>query len=184
MRHRILTWVAGLVGGTIVLTLVALLIITQSKSAGSTAEGVDTLPPAGLPGTTDAPSKKPDTDVASQTNPDPNQITGNLGPLDSNLLGLARGPRQRAAMDVVLRRGIFYQIKEVKPDFMRVIVGSAFFSQPFRYRNPLVRDLYHAYNDGRAAQHPFCIELWGMDEKWGEYVSDTFFFGPRYAKPR
>jgi len=67
---------------------------------------------------------------------------------------------------------------------MRVIAGSAFFSQPYKYRNPLVRDLYHAYNEGRPAGHPYCIELWSMRDKFGEYVSDTFFFGPRYSKPR
>jgi len=184
MRLRILTWVASLVGGTIVLTLVALLIITQSRSSGTAPEGADTLPPAGLPGTTDAPSKKPDTTVASQNNPDPNQKFANIGPLDSTLVGLGRGPRERAALDVVLRKGIFFEIKEVKPEIMRVIVGSAFFSQPYKYRNPLVRDLYHAYNEGRAASQPYCIELWNMREKFGEYVSDTFFFGPRYAKPR
>jgi hypothetical protein len=184
MRRRILTWVAGLVGGTMVLTLVALLVITQSRSSGSAPEGVDTSPPAGLPGTSDAPTPKPDTNVASQPNRDPNQKFANVGPLDSTLVGLGRGPRQRAAMDGVLRKGIFYEIKEVKPDFMRVIAGSAFFSQPYKYRNPLVRDLYHAYNEGRPAGHPYCIELWSMRNKFGEYVSDTFFFGPRYSKPR
>ena len=77
--------------------------------------------------------------------------------LDSTLVGLGRGPRQRAAMDVVLRKGIFFEVKEIKPDFMRVVAGSAFFSQPYKYRNPLVRDLYHAYNEGRPANHPFCF---------------------------
>jgi hypothetical protein len=186
MRHRILAWVGALVGGTIVLILVSLLVITRSGAKGSEigAKAADTISVAGLPGTTGAPPPKRDTSVASEKPSDPNETWPNRGPLDSTLLGLERGPRQRAAMDVVLRKGIFYQIKEIKPDLMRAVIGGAFYNQQKKYRNPLVRDLYHAFNEGRAAHQPYRIELWTVREKFGEYVSDTFFVGPRYSKPR
>jgi hypothetical protein len=187
MRHRILAWVAILVGGTIVLALFSLLVITRSAARRSelgSPQSVDTLPPAGLPGTTDTRPRPPDTTVAATPVTDPNKKSPNLGPLDSTLIGLPRGQRQRTVLNTVVRKGIFYQIKEIKPDLIRAVVGSAFFSEPNKYRNPLVRDLYHAFNDGRPANRPFCIELWGVGTKFGEYVSDTFFTGPRYSKPR
>jgi hypothetical protein len=188
MRHRILAWVATLVGGTIILILVSLLVITRSAAKGtdiSSPGAADTLPPAGLPGTTDAPAPKRDTTVAPEAQKhDPNEVIPNPGPLDRTLIDLDRGPRQRAAMDIVLRKGIFYQVKEIKPEIMRVILGSGFYSEPEKYRNPLVRDLYHAYNDGRQAKEPYRIEFWSMEAKLGEYVSDTFFIGPGYSKPR
>ena len=188
MRYRILAWVGTLVGGTIVLILVSLLVITRSAAKGTdigSPGATDTLPPAGLPGTTDAQAPKRDTTVGPEAQKhDPNEVIPNPGPLDSALIDLDRGPRQRAAMDIVLRKGIFYQVKEVKPEIMRAVLGSGFYSEPDKYRNPLVRDLYHAYNDGRQAKEPFRIELWSMEAKLGEYVSDTFFLGPSYSKPR
>jgi hypothetical protein len=187
MRGKILAWVASLVGGTIVLALLSLLVITRSAARRSdlgSPKSLDSAPPAGLPGTTDAPSPPRDTTVAPEPVRDPNRKVGNRGPLDSTLIGLARGQRQRTALNVVVRKGIFYQIKEIKPDFMRAVVGAAFFSEPKKRTNPLMRDLYHAFNDGRPVNRPYCIELWSVSEKWGEYVSDTFYWGPRYAKPR
>ena len=188
MRHRILAWVGALVGGTIVLILISLLVITRSAAKGTdigSPDAADTLPPAGLPGTTGAQAPKRDTTVGPDAQkPDPNEVIPNRGPLDSTLIDLDRGPRQRATMDIVLRKGIFYQVKEIKPEIMRVVLGSGFYSEPDKYRNPLVRDLYHAYNDGRQAREPFRIELWSMEAKLGEYVSDTFFLGPSYTKPR
>jgi hypothetical protein len=47
-----------------------------------------------------------------------------------------------------------------------------------------MRDLYHAFNDGRRGKPPYCIELWSLHEKYGEYVSDTFYWGPLYSKAR
>ncbi len=187
MEKRILAWVATLVGGTIVLALVSLLVVTRSAARRSdlgSPKSLDSLPPAGLPGTTDAPSPRRDTTVKPTPAAKPNRKVPNEGPIDSTLLALARGPRQRAALNVVIRKGLFYQVREIKPDFMRAVVGAAFFSEPNKYTNPLMRDLYHAFNDGRPANQPYCIELWSVREKWGEYVSDTFFWGPRYAKPR
>jgi hypothetical protein len=187
MRHRILIWVGGLVGGTIVLALVSLLVITRSgarRTDVGSPQSVDSVPPAGLPGTTDAPAPKPDTAVKVEPVRNPNRSVANRGPLDSTLLGLARGPRQRAALNVVIRKGLFYQVTDIRPDLMRAVVGTAFFREPEKYRNPLMRDLYHAYNDGRPPGKPYCIELWGGREKIGEYVSDSFFWGPRYTKPR
>jgi hypothetical protein len=187
MRSKILAWVATLVGGTIVLALLSLLVITRSAARRTnigSPQSVDSVPVAGLPGTTDAPSPPRDTTVKPAPRPDPGRKAANVGPLDRALLDLARGPRQRATLNVVVRKGLFYQVKEIKPDFMRVLVGSAFWMEPEKYRNPLVRDLYHAFNDGRPADRPYAIELWNGREKWGEYVSDTFFWGPRYSKPR
>src|SRR5262245_33172293 len=183
MRHRILAWVGTLVGGTIVLILVSLLVITRSAARGTdigSPEAADTLAPAGLPGTTDAPAPKRDTTVAPEPQKEKDYVTSNRGPLDRALLDLGPGPRQRAALDVVLRKGIFYQVTEIKPDIMRAIVGGGFFSDVEKYRNPLIRDLYHAYHDGRPSKAPYCIELWGREHKLGEYVRDTFFFGPSY----
>ncbi len=188
MEKRILAWVAALVGGTIVLVLVSLLVVTRSAARRSdlgSPRSLDSLPPAGLPGTTDAPSPPRDTTVRAQPAGDPNQKFSNEGPLDSTLLALPRGQRQRAALNVAIRKGLFYEVKEIKPDFMRAVVGTVFWTEPKKYRNPLLRDLYNAFSDGRTGrQPPFCIELWSLDAKFGEYVSDTFFFGPRYAKPR
>ncbi len=187
MRGKILAWVASLVGGTIVLALLSLLVITRSAARRSdlgSPKSLDSLPPAGLPGTTDAPSPPRDTTVKPSPPPDPNGKAANIGPLDRALLDLARGPRQRATLNVVVRKGLFYQVNEIKPDFMRVMVGSAFWMEPEKYRNPLVRDLYHAFDDGRPADRPYVIELWTGRKKWGEYVSDTLFWGPRYQKPR
>jgi hypothetical protein len=187
MQRKILAWVATLVGGTIVLALLSLLVITRSAARRSdigSPKSLDSVPPAGLPGTTDAPSPPRDTTVKPEPRPDPNKKVANVGPLDRTLLELARGPRQRATLNIVVRKGLFYQVKEVKPDFMRVMVGSAFWMEPEKYRNPLMRDLYHAFNDGRPADRPYAIELWSGRTKVGEYVSDTFFWGPRYIEPR
>jgi hypothetical protein len=187
MQRTILAWVASLVGGTIVLALLSLLVITRSAARRTdigSPKSLDSLPAAGLPGTTDVPSAPRDTTVTPQPVRDPNRKAANAGPLDGALLTLARGPRQRATLNVVVRKGLFYQVKEIKPDVMVVLVGSAFWMEPEKYRNPLVRDLYHAFNDGRPADRPYVIELWTGRKKWGEYVSDTFFWGPRYSKPR
>src|ERR1043165_7533512 len=78
MRHRILAWVGALVGGTIVLILISLLVITRSAAKGTDIgppDAADTLPPAGLPGTTDAPAPKLDTTVAPEAQKhDPNEV--------------------------------------------------------------------------------------------------------------
>ena len=187
MRLRILAWVASLVGGTIVLALLSLLVITRSAARRSdigTLQAVDSVPPAGLPGTTDAPAPPRDTTVKPEPPSNPNEKIPNKAPLDSALLRLARGDRQRETLNTVVRKGLFVQVKEIKPDFMRAIVGAAFWSEADKYRNPLIRDLYHAFNDGRGGKPPYCIELWSLHDKYGEYVSDTFYWGPLYSKAR
>jgi hypothetical protein len=185
MQRRILVWVAGLVGGTITLALISLMIVSRSAVQGAgAAAAADTLPPAGLPGTTDAPAPRRDTTVGAPRAPDPNQVQPNDGPLDSTLAALPLGQRRRTALDRVLRKGIVYEVKETTPNVIRYRVGAAFYSEPAKYRNPAVRDLYHAYLAGRTTSQPLYFEFWGQRWKYAEYVADTFYFGRRYAKPR
>ena len=198
MQKRILAWVSVLIGGVIVLTFVSVFVVSRSavrQRAGARAGAAmdpplpaDTTPIAGLPGT-DATTLHPDsapapTEAASPTDIDRTQVVPNAGPLDSALMALAPGPRQRVALDVVLRKGIVYQVKERTPNVVRYVVGAAFFAEPAKYRNPLVRNLYHANLTGRPAGEPLYFEFWDLRRKFGEYVADTFYLGPRYAKPR
>jgi hypothetical protein len=193
MQQRILVWVAALLGGVIVLTLFSLLVVSrlsvQQRAREPTATPptpkappADTAPVAGLPGTTPE-SLRSDTTAPSDEG-EPSQVLSNVGPLDSTLADLGASQRQRTALDMVLRKGIVYQVKERTPNVIRYVVGAPFFSEPGKYRNPLVRDLYHAYLVGRPAGQPLYLEFWDLRRKLGEYVADTFYFGPRYAKPR
>ena len=199
MQKRILAWVSVLMGGVIVLAFVSLFVASRSavRQRASTHPDApadpqlpaDTAPIAGLPGT-DATTLRPDSSLptteasASPTDIDRSQIVPNVGPLDSTLLALPIGPRQRAALDVVLRKGIVYQVKERTPNLVRYVVGAAFFAEPAKYRNPLMRNLYHANLVGRPAGQPLYFEFWDLRQKFGEYVADTFYLGPPYAKPR
>lgn len=200
MEKRILAWVSVLVGGVIVLALISVFVVSRSavRQRAGTHPGTpadpqlpaDTAPIAGLPGT-DATTLRPDSSLpttepsASPSDISQTQIIPNVGPLDSTLLALPIGPRQRAALDLVLRRGIVYQVKERTPNLVRYVVGAAFFAEPAKYRNPLVRNLYHANLAGRTAgQPPLYFEFWDLRQKFAEYVADTFYIGPRYAKPR
>jgi len=197
MQKRILAWVSVLVGGVIVLAFVSLFVVSRSavrQRAGPRAGAamdppvpVDTAPIAGLPGT-NTTTLQPDSEPPAATSPtdiDRPQIIPNVGPLDSTLLTLPIGPRQRVALDVVLRKGIVYQVKERTPNVVRYVVGAAFFAEPAKYRNPLVRNLYHANLAGRTpGQPPLYFEFWDLRQKFAEYVADTFYIGPRYAKPR
>jgi hypothetical protein len=200
MQKRILAWVSVLVGGVIVLAFVSLFVVARSavRQREGPRPGAAVDPPlpadtaliAGLPGTnptTLEPGSSPPTADAtvSSTDIDRIQIVPNVGPLDSTLLTLPIGPRQRVALDVVLRKGIVYQVKERTPNVVRYVVGAAFFSEPAKYRNPLVRNLYHANLSGRTpGQPPLYFEFWDLRRKFAEYVADTFYIGTRYAKPR
>jgi hypothetical protein len=191
MQQRILVWIAGLTGGVIVLALFSFFIVSRAAVRQGASAPIDALPPAdtatvaGLPGTNPV-ALRPDTAPADTASADDeaSQVVSNEGPLDSALAALSTGQRQRTALDVVLRKGIVYQVKETTPNLIRYVVGRPFFVEPTKYRNPLIRDLYHAYTAGRLAKQPLYFEFWGLRTKIGEYVADTFYFGPRYTKPR
>jgi hypothetical protein len=193
MQQRILVWIAGLTGGIIVLSLFSFFVVSRTavRQRGDPPIGpppADTAPVAGLPGTNPValpPDTAPtDTAPASAAVDDQSQVVSNEGPLDSALIALSAGQRQRTALDIVLRKGIVYQVKETTPNVIRYVVGAPFFAEPTKYRNPLIRDLYHAYTAGRPAKPALYFEFWGLRTKLGEYVADTFYLGPRYAKPR
>lgn len=194
MQQRMLVWIAGLAGGVIVLSLFSFFVVSRAavrQRAGAPIDPpppADTAPVAGLPGTNPvalSPDTAPtDTAPASAADDDQSQVLSNEGPLDSALIALSTGQRQRTALDVVLRKGIVYEVKETTPNVIRYVVGAPFFAEPTKYRNPLIRDLYHAYTAGRAVKQPLYLEFWGLRTKFGEYVADTFYLGPRYAKPR
>ena len=196
MGKRILAWVAVLASGVILLAFVSFYVVSRAAvrqraaaHAGAATDAplaADTAPIAGLPGTnvtTLAPDSEPP--ARQPTDIDRTQIVPNAGPLDSALMALPVGPRQRAALDLVLRRGIVYQVKERTPNVYRFVVGAAFFAEPNKYRNPLVRNLYHAYLAGRTpGQPPLYFEFWDLRQKFGEYIADTLYIGPSYTKPR
>lgn len=196
MQQRILAWVSVLLGGVIVIALVSVFVVSRSvvrqrsDPALATPLPMDTAPIAGLPGTSmpvaleTGDTAPPPVESTPGSDRFGNRIIPNVGPVDSVMMALEPGARQHAALDKALRRGIVYQVKEQTPDVIRFVIGAPFFAEPMKYRNPLVRDLYHAKVAGRPAGHPLYFEFWDLRQKLGEYVSDTFYLGPGYAKPR
>ena len=81
----------------------------------------------------------------------------------------------------MIRTGLITTVEQGRPGILRTGVGAKFHSH--ETRNYHFAQLAAAYFTWTVENQPLIIELWEGGKKIGEYVNETFRFGPRHTKP-